>query len=1238
MEIINYDEGVQILLPDGLRIEQEVQPIRRTRSLRTIPKAINMPGNTPSSGNDPVAIALEQSGFEIIRSVVIVSKRKSTRAFTAAATTPPEVTVGLSDDENAVLLTEQDGMYRWHFGTDATPKMATRKRGSKNESINKEVVFLLNNESFTGSSPTSRSFISTILSPIKTYILKFISRAAITSVMRYLEQDTKERLVKLVKGSTEWQPVENFKRLGLDSISEPKILLFIHGTFSTTTGAFGMFNELPWGQKFMDAALSHYDAVIGYDHRSLGKDPFRNAQDLLELLKAHQGNPMQIDIIAHSRGGLVTRSFIEKLLPSSGTAFNVKKAILVGATNDGTLLASPDNWKTLIDFYTNLTVGTARAVGYIAPQSKPVTLIITEVVKNLGDFVKYFATAAISDAIVPGLSAMEPTGDFILDINRAQQGQPTVSETPYYIISSAFKPKLKGDHEPKELPKRFLSLFAAGLIEQLMKEPNDLVVNTASMGAIDTKSGNFIKDSFAFGENPQVYHTNYFTRPEVADVLVKWLGLFEAPPVTAEIPFDGSIYPYTIDNTINLSVNADTDIIVADALSAVKVLRGSIRKFAPSYVVLQAKDGVKINNYAFRGEEAMRIIGEANTGNAFEVFNLEEVMPTPQQDIVIDSIKSSVKKVTRVLVEDGVPLAVVEKSPLANIEQLAATVRAIARPGNIENKILRKRILPTFKNNAVNIPLKRAKPSTNRGDSSPDEAADPTPSPLFRIGAEMDKEFHIDTTLTITVSREVLQHPALDRLYEEGIPFTADKSKKLIISVIPKKNIILAGSGRAEIDLPAPGVPMELYFSLLADGKGEGEVWVVARQENLPLVKLVMKPQILSNNPTRNTKLESAQDVIPPATNPATGLHQLWIVEEIGPNGSTRYRYTIYSDSLGINISDTCNPIIGSRQDYVAGLYEEIEERRLANLDDHENFQEELRAYGAELFRQLIPENIQKVLWENRAALDCIQVISSEPFIPWEFLHLVSTDNGNSRGMPADTWFLGQLGLVRWLDGAGKNNFPPKEILIRDGKVRYVIPLYPHPDYELPETLRERDYLVTKFGAIPVTPSSMEVRKIIREPGLFDLLHIACHGQANTNTISESSLLMEGTVDAMGNYLPDLFVERVAKNFSNLAASDNSPIVVLNACQTGRAGIKITNVGGFANAFLSAGAGVFVGTLWSVGDAPAYHFIEAFYDALLAGEPLFKAANAGRNAARISDPSTWLAYEIYGHPYMKIKS
>ncbi len=92
-------------------------------------------------------------------------------------------------------------------------------------------------------------------------------------------------------------------------------------------------------------------------------------------------------------------------------------------------------------------------------------------------------------------------------------------------------------------------------------------------------------------------------------------------------------------------------------------------------------------------------------------------------------------------------------------------------------------------------------------------------------------------------------------------------------------------------------------------------------------------------------------------------------------------------------------------------------------------------------------------------------------------------------------------------------------------------------------------------------------------------------------------------------------------------------MVVLNACQAGRAGYRLSGTGGFARAFLTGKAGVFVGALWSVGDQPARSFTEQLYKQLLAGDRLAEAAIAARESARNAGEATWLAYVIYGHPH-----
>jgi hypothetical protein len=59
------------------------------------------------------------------------------------------------------------------------------------------------------------------------------------------------------------------------------------------------------------------------------------------------------------------------------------------------------------------------------------------------------------------------------------------------------------------------------------------------------------------------------------------------------------------------------------------------------------------------------------------------------------------------------------------------------------------------------------------------------------------------------------------------------------------------------------------------------------------------------------------------------------------------------------------------------------------------------------------------------------------------------------------------------------------------GQVRYVIPHYPHPEYELPEAQQESDSLKNEFAATAVIPHGGPVRQLLKGPGAFDLLHFA---------------------------------------------------------------------------------------------------------------------------------------------------
>jgi CHAT domain-containing protein len=255
-----------------------------------------------------------------------------------------------------------------------------------------------------------------------------------------------------------------------------------------------------------------------------------------------------------------------------------------------------------------------------------------------------------------------------------------------------------------------------------------------------------------------------------------------------------------------------------------------------------------------------------------------------------------------------------------------------------------------------------------------------------------------------------------------------------------------------------------------------------------------------------------------------------------------------------------------------------------------------------------------------------VVVLSTEPFIPWELVHLKAP---GVQQLPAEALFLAQLGLVRWLWGSR----PPEQLQLRPGRVHYIIPDYPDPDWQLGQAATERAFVEEHLGATPIVAHLREVLALLNDPAGFDLLHFAGHGLATSDDIADAQVLLEGRLD-QGQYVPEPLRATVVAHY--LAADPHQdstrPLVVLNACQTGRLGYQLASIGGFAEAFVDRGVGAFVSSLWSVGDTPARTFIETLYHALLRGQPMAAAVKAARETARRTGDATWLAYTVYAHP------
>ena len=769
--------------------------------------------------------------------------------------------------------------------------------------------------------------------------------------------------------------------------------------------------------------------------------------------------------------------------------------------NGGTPLALARNWRTFIDLYTNLAVAAFRLL-QILPQATSAAVVLKELIQGLAALVKHIVAHATEEAAVPGLAAQSPESEFIKTLNQAQTGQPAIEQTDYRAITSEFRAQLfGGEHRPREFPRRLVQTLLDAAGDQLMGAASDLVVATSSMVEIDLALGSFIKQRLDFGLNPRVYHTCYFLHDEVVDQMARWLDLSlpetaaeaprrvaarsSAPPSAPVLPAGGVVAP-------PLPEHVDTSIFVISARASVEDARDAIRTFLPRYLVVRRVESEHERyDYAFAaGEVVERLSGARADRPLIDPLNLHET-DASERRMVVDPAPAdrghSASTVNRAVVLDGDrPVGVVpapeeqEQAPtfLATVDDGLELWGGVGTLGGEEpvagNGTRGPRRTRSRRGGGAAAPVGSGAP--------PVETAVRQPA-LCHFQAEMDDELVLDkvASVEVVVSREEIERGTRA---SAGGSAVADPARQIIVQVIPRANVDNEDEGRAAIDVPAPGQPARLLFDIRATHPGDAEVDVVARQGQVALVTLKLRGRVVEARGERTRA--RAEATTPDAAPLKQPVHQLRIFD-LREGDAVVYQYYLESQELQLFNSYRSKPIVGDRLAYVRSLYKKVEEHWISSHEDVEDFTGKLRAYGGQLFDELFPPELQKDLWTHRTKIKSIQVISPEPFIPWELVHL-KQPNGS---LPRETRFLGMMGVVRWLHDAG---WPPDRLQVRPGRARYVIPHYPDPRDKLPEAEQEAAFLEQQFGATAVEPEPRPVRELLAQPGAFDLAAILLIG------------------------------------------------------------------------------------------------------------------------------------------------
>ena len=137
-----------------------------------------------------------------------------------------------------------------------------------------------------------------------------------------------------------------------------RILVLVHGTFSKTEAFLAELNSIQEGRDYLSWADSNYAQILAFDHATISTNPFLNALTLSSLLNR---TTAEVDVICHSRGGLVTRWWLEMLDRPDRKR---RRAVVVGSTLRGTSLAAPDRVRKGFEHLSNMV----RAEGQWPPR------------------------------------------------------------------------------------------------------------------------------------------------------------------------------------------------------------------------------------------------------------------------------------------------------------------------------------------------------------------------------------------------------------------------------------------------------------------------------------------------------------------------------------------------------------------------------------------------------------------------------------------------------------------------------------------------------------------------------------------------------------------------------------------------------------------------------------------------------------------------------------------------------
>ena len=421
-------------------------------------------------------------------------------------------------------------------------------------------------------------------------------------------------------------------------------------------------------------------------------------------------------------------------------------------------------------------------------------------------------------------------------------------------------------------------------------------------------------------------------------------------------------------------------------------------------------------------------------------------------------------------------------------------------------------------------------------------------------------------------------------------PFDVPGSGANVLLVVEAPGMRWLGRDRHVIVVPQSGDSEPVLFEFVAGDVGLRHVSVTAWQDGSRLGELRAVITVRRDPPDRPAR--QIEGEISAAYTPG---EVTLVVRRDGPRFRFEFRDADNPPEIQAEMPYDPGPkILRLLDDLAAGVSgypSGIAERYVANV-------------GEELWKDLIPDSLKRQFWERRDHIRQLTVLTDTDTVPWELLY--TKDSGQDEGFLVE-----QFPLTRAVFG----RIPPRALSLTPA--RFVVPPGSPPG-AYAEVAALRAILEPPTGPVITTLSSL---LDLIDRGDFGILHFACH-----NCFDPSS----GSAIRMDALFTPVFLTGPGSERA-LAASE--PLVFINACTSAGQVPSYNRLDGWAWKFLEAGAGVFIGSQWSVRDEAACEFATSLYTNLKLGLNLGQSAMRARQSASdgsAGDP-TWLACAIYGH-------